>query len=123
MKNIKGYLIDPYTNSVKRVEVKGDYKAIYPLIDCHTFDIARVENNGDGIYIDDEGLLSLTPATRFFTYDGYPNPLAGKGLMLGCNRAGDSINVKLSLAAVTKKIKFYSLAEIRATYQGRGIAP
>ena len=114
MKNITGYLIDPYTNSVKRVEVKGDYKAIYPFIDCQTFDIARVENNGDGIYVDDEGLLTLTPETRFFTYDGYPNPLAGKGLMLGCNRAGDSINVKLSLAAVTKKIKFYSLAEIRA---------
>lgn len=114
MKNLTGYLINPYNNTVTAVEVKGDYKAIYPLIDCQTFDVARVEKNGDGIYIDDEGLLTLTPETRFFTYEGYPNPLAGKGLMLGVNRAGgDSVNPKMTLAQVAAKVKFLSLQEAR----------
>lgn len=114
-KTLTGYLIDPYANSVTEVEVKGDYKALYPLIDCDTFVIACRQDNGDGIFVDDNGLLTMTEHSRFFTFEGCHSPLVGKGLMLGCNAQGDSTNPKTPLAVVKSKIKFFSLDEVRRT--------
>lgn len=113
---MKAYLINPTKNEITEVKHNGDYKSIYPLIDAQTFDVARVEPNGDSVYIDDEGLLHLTASSRFFTYEGFHSPLAGKGLVLGLNqRTGKSVSVKTPIETVRAKVKFYSLNEVRKT--------
>ena len=55
---MKAYLIDPEKEEVTEVEYSGDYKDIYKLIDCSTFDIVGITPEGDCIYIDDDGLYA-----------------------------------------------------------------
>ena len=100
---MKAYLIDPYEQSVSEVEYNGDYNQIYKLIDATTFDVARIAN-GDSIYIDDEGLSK--DWQEFFMHKDYGNPLAGKGLVLGCNDEGDSTEPACTLEQLRGQVGF-----------------
>jgi hypothetical protein len=53
------------------------------LIDADCYDCARLNVEGDGLFVDDEGMFKEN--ARFFYHEDYPHPLAGKALMLGCN--------------------------------------
>lgn len=115
---MKAYLIDSNQETVTEVNHNGDYKEIYKLCGFQTFDVARVESNGDAIYVDDEGLLNITNETKFFVYEGYTNPLVGNGLMLGLNpHTGDSIAPETSLEDVKSKVKFLTLEQVRYKFQ------
>ena len=48
---MKAYLIDPEKEEVTEVDYSGDYKDIYRLIDCSTFDVVGITPKGDGIYV------------------------------------------------------------------------
>lgn len=109
---MKAILIDPYTNTVSEVEHNGDYREIYKKIDCECFTCVNIEDD-DTIFVDDEGLLKLTEETRFFVFDGYPQPLAGKGLVLGTDDAGETVAVKATLQEIRERVKFYSIHEVR----------
>ena len=112
---MKAILIDPYAETITPVEFNGDINEIYRLCDYQIFTVVSVEPNRDGIFVDDEGLLTLTDETKFFTYAGYPQPLAGKGLILGLNpKTGNSVSVKTPLDVVKSKVKFYTLAQVRS---------
>lgn len=106
------YLIDPAARTVTQVEYTGDYTNIYTHIDADCFDIVRVYRNGDGIFVDDEGLLK--PQEHFFLHRNYPNPLAGKGLMLGCDEEGESIAPQTSIETLREDITFLTRAELHA---------
>jgi hypothetical protein len=93
---MKAYLIDPFEHQVTEVEYSGDFRDIYKLIDAQCFDCARFNERGDAVYVDDEGLLGLRPMA-YFAVDGYLNILAGKGLVLGCDRNGESTSPTISL--------------------------
>lgn len=95
MRNVKAILIDPFEKTVTEIEHDADnYRAIYSKLSHETmpvscFTVVRINDQDDTIFIDDEGLLK--PCSHFFVYEGYPQPLAGKGLILGTNEEGDSI--------------------------------
>jgi hypothetical protein len=114
----KGILIDVLKRSFTEVEV-GDYKDIQKKVDCRAFDVVEFDKKND-VYVDDEGLLNLTSDTMFFMVDGYPNPLAGNGLILGINtKTGNSVNTTLTVDEVKGKVKFYTMKEIQQKV-GRG---
>lgn len=102
-------LIDPFTRTVTQVEWNGHYKQIAELIDCQLYDVARINRNGDGIFVDDEGLLK--GEQNFFVFDGYPNPLAGKGLLLGTDAEGNSITPHITLDEARRRTTFGDLVE------------
>lgn len=77
---MRAFLIDPNNQTITEVDYSGDYKQIYDLIDCHTFDVVYVDEN-HCIYVDDEGLMK--PNLFFWFEDLMPTPLAGKALLLG----------------------------------------
>lgn len=110
---MNAYLIDPVAETVTEVAYDGDYRSIYPLIQAECFDVASVESNGDAVYVDDEGLLNLTPATKFFWYGGYHSPLCGRGLMLGTDEEGNSVAPVTSIETVRQKIRFLTLDQVR----------
>jgi hypothetical protein len=56
------------------------------------------------IYVDDEGLLNNP--RYFFNYKGYDQPLAGRGLVLGVDREGDTIGTNLTIERLTPLISF-----------------
>lgn len=101
---MRAYLIDPGLKTVTLVDYTGDYKNIYTHIGCDTFDAIQINDNQDTIYVDDEGLLK--GPTSFFMVQGRDEPLAGKGLVLGTNEDGDSVEPKLTLEEVTAMVEF-----------------
>lgn len=78
---MKAYLIDPVKRSIEEVTYSGDYKEIYTLIGAQTFEIVGLTDDGDCVYIDEEGLLTNAPL-HMFALKHFPNPLAGRGLVL-----------------------------------------
>jgi hypothetical protein len=76
-----GYLIDPAANRVRPVEF-DTLDSIYNLLECRCFGVV-VLDNGDAIYIDDEGLLRQPE--WYFRHSAYRTDgfLAGKGLIVG----------------------------------------
>lgn len=99
-----GYLISPLDGTVQRVTVRN-YKDIYKWIDADCFDVARFAANGDGCFVDDNGLLVSRPPDDFFTLPDYPQPLAGKGLVLGVDDAGESISPKTDWLEFVQQVR------------------
>ena len=107
----KGFLIDPYTGTITETIIdstKGldDY---YSQLGCRSFDIANIDPNND-VYIDDEGMFNNT---MFFSIEGYYQPLAGKGIVMGFEaETGESISTSLTLDEVKAKVKFHTIGEV-----------
>lgn len=102
---IRAYLIDPFNETVSEVKYSGDYQDIYKLIDCETFTCVELNEHGDTVFVDDEGLVNGR-YQDFFKLRGYPSPLAGKGLVLGTNEDGESVEPKMSLEALREQVQF-----------------
>lgn len=101
---MRAILIDPFTRDITEVEYTGDIGCIYEHIQANCFDAARFDNKGDAVYVDDEGLLK--EPTHFFQIAGYPQPLAGRGLVLGVDREGESVSPTVSLDWVRANTTF-----------------
>ena len=93
---MRAYLIDPFARSVKQVEYRGAIEEIYSFIQADCFDCCRFSTaHNDGVFVDDEGLFK--PDQEFFMIGNYPSPLAGRGLVIGCDSEGESISAKSSV--------------------------
>lgn len=102
----KGYLIDPEAKKITHVNHDTkDYKQIYDLIDCKPSPFVIVHLDDENIiFIDDEGLLKNP--RYFFNIKGYPQPLAGKGLVLGCDSDGDTVSATIEYEDLKKLITY-----------------
>lgn len=109
---MKAFLIDPFTRTIETVEHDGSLDSIYELTGCSCFTVAEFDEEGNGAYVDDEGLLK--PNQEFFFMSGYPQPLAGRGLVLGCNEDGETIEPTLTLNDLKERVKFLTTAQVRA---------
>jgi hypothetical protein len=102
---MRSFLIDPFKQEITEVAYSGDIKQIYQLTDCETFDCVRINKHGDGIFVDDEGLFAED--ARFFLHSDYPNPLAGKGMVIGCDMTnGESASAHTTLDELLAKVKW-----------------
>lgn len=101
---MKSILIDPKNQAIKEVEYNGNFKHIYKLIDADTFDIARLYDNGEGAYIDDEGLFK--EKQYFWIHRNFPTPLAGAGLLLGADEDGNDKQPETSIEKLTHDVKW-----------------
>ena len=105
MKAFKTFLVDPFTQTINEVQYRGEYKHIYELIDCDTYDCARINRFGDALFVDDDGLYK--EAQAFFVHADYPQPLAGKALVLGCDmKDGETIAPTTTLDELREKVMF-----------------
>ncbi len=84
------YLIDPIKQSITEVEV-GSSSDITKLLDVRMPTCADyMTQNGDTLYVDDEGLLHEDHDNHCFAMGGY-DPIYGKGLIMGFDpETGDS---------------------------------
>jgi hypothetical protein len=104
---MKAYLIDPEKQSVEQVDYTGVYTNIYEHIGEDCFAIARFNEKGDCVYVDDNGLLK--PQRAAFLVNGYRSFLVGKGLVLGTDYEGESVEPKCSLEWLKQNTAFFSL--------------
>ena len=81
------------------------WRDVAPIIDCQTFDAVRLYENGDGVYIDDEGLY--VENQWFWIHRNYPQPLAGKALFIGLEiETGEDRDLQTDIQEIRKDIKF-----------------
>jgi hypothetical protein len=115
---MKAILIDVNNEAISEIELSNDYTEIYKHLKCDTFTCVVPEGISDAIYVDDEGLLKVDLLTKFFLYNGYPQPLAGNGLILGTDmETGESISTSLSISEVQNNVKFLDIIEVMAINQ------
>ena len=96
-------LINPFDETVKEAVYGGDYREIYNLIDCRTFDVVSL-SNADDLYVDDEGLLK--DENRYFSWSG--RNFAGMGLIMGHDDEGETIETTYDLQEVVDRVEFLS---------------
>ena len=100
---MKAYKVDPYNNVITTIEMSDDYREISENIGCDLFCVGRTLPNGDTLFVDDEGFMKES-VTRGFMFDG--QFFAGNGILLGCNRAGESQSVKLQELEFSTRVIF-----------------
>tara|TARA_R110002167_G_scaffold165089_4_gene362039 strand:- start:580 stop:996 length:417 start_codon:yes stop_codon:yes gene_type:complete len=100
---MQAILIDTPNQTIEIVDYSGDYKDIYGLLGCDLFTTVYLEGVGeDTLYVDDEGLYVENQV--FFGIAGCPQPLAGRGLILGTDDEGDSTDCTSSLDTIKKMV-------------------
>ena len=112
MTMIKVIRIDSAERRIHEVEIESDNtEHICEQVGCRLFDIVRLEN-GDAIFIDDEGLLTATDQNAWFAIDEYNGILVGNGLVIGSNDMGEGVDAKTTIEDLENRIKFGKLVEV-----------
>lgn len=101
---MRSYLIDPHTQQITEVEHNGDYRQIYEFIQARPFTVVTINDKRDGIFVDDEGLYR--EGQRFFKLEGYEQPIAGRGLVLGCDDEGETVAPTITLSELKGRISW-----------------
>ena len=118
----KAILINPFNKTIEMVEYDfgGSYLQISHLIgteECVKPLFQAIDIDGtNSIYIDEEGLYRETQA--YFMWEGYHQPLQGKGLILGTDweGEGESIPTTLSLDEVKEKVSFHDNVQVAPSF-------
>lgn len=107
MKTKRAIIIDAHKREVREDEFpdKGSLESLQKAVEGY-IELVRIRPDVE-LYVNEEGLMQ-TPQD-FFTFDGYPQPLAGNGVIFGGKFAKHA-----TLDEVRAKVKFVSLAEVRA---------
>lgn len=100
---MKAILINPFDETITEVDFIGDYRSIYKLIDCSTFDVMELPRNG-ALYVDDEGLF--TERQAFFYWEGAHQPIANKALILGTDEYGSNLPSPFTVEEVKAAVTF-----------------
>lgn len=104
---IQAYLIDPDTRTVEAVDMTGGaqhLEDIRKLLKCRLITTAPMGER-DTVYCDDEGLIR-GPVYQFFGISGYPQPIAGRGLVVGLDADGYDTSPSLGLDEVRERVFF-----------------
>lgn len=109
---MKAYLIDTPNKRVSEVEWDGDYKSIHKLIKASPYAVVQINEHGDSVFVDDEGLINGNPH-GWFVHKNYPQPLRGYGLVLGLDDdTGESIAPRATIDELRAQITFPEDSEL-----------
>ena len=112
MNYMTGILIDPFLKKVTNVNVGTDHtlQDMYKHIGCSMVEVVNYKHISvvEDIWVDEEGLLKPTGEQRFFKVSNLPylhnGVIAGRGLILGSTREGETISTSLTIEEVTPRI-------------------
>lgn len=109
---VRGILIDPFECSVSEVQVDADdIRDIYRLLSHESMPVDIFQTVSiapqEAIFVDEEGRIKH--CDRWFVWEGYPEILAGKGLILGSNGHGDTASTKIDLQEAKRWVSFGEL--------------
>lgn len=115
-RKVRAILIDPFACIVADVELEStDLPNLHRQLshEAHPVRFLAVAycpflRVGEAIYFDNQG--SLERPVRFFRIAGLERPLAGRGLILGTDKEGNTVSATSSLELITAAVTF---AEMR----------
>jgi hypothetical protein len=126
-RGMKAYLIDSAAQTITEIEYSG-LAALQSLIGGY-IEVAWTWQNGDVVYVDEEGLLK--PQSAFFRLaprrDG--QPLAGNGVLVGREQAAKNADGYItlppttSLDALRSQVQFLSYEQVQAWAKGNASEP
>lgn len=103
---MKAYLIDTPNKQIVEVDYDGNYKSIYGFIKADLFTVVRLNEQGDTLFVDDEGLINGNPH-GWMMIENYPQPLRGYGLVIGSDVERDEDKEpSISLDELRAKVSF-----------------
>lgn len=92
-------------------EYSGCFRDIYehirtPKRKPTTFEGCAINGDafGDTMYVDEEGLLH-GDATHWILVEGFPNPVAGRGFILGTDEEGDGATPNTTIAELWPRVR------------------
>jgi hypothetical protein len=99
--------IDVRHRTVVRVDMGTELQDFYWHIGCTCMEAVypRGLDPRDRLYVDEEGLL--TPGKKFFLIEGFEQPLAGNGLIVGHDDEGETVSAHTLFKDVWPKIEFF----------------
>src|SRR5262245_55246748 len=123
-KTHQGILIDPVEKTVTDVVVDA-YPGWKEVLKCDDINAVTIIEHADGfretIWVDGEGLLAAEPGP-FFMWEGlerrhgYPNPLCGRGLVLGTDTEGETQSTRLTADMVRPYVSYPNIEFEGFTY-------
>lgn len=88
--------IDPEARTIQEIETKGDLAAMKEILSDGPC-MVRV-TDGDVLWVGDNGFIK--EGMPVFRLDGYANPLAGVGFILGLDEEGENVATTVEVALV-----------------------
>lgn len=122
MRKFKAIKIDAENKQITEIEVTDGLQSYYDAIGCDLITTATYIGN-DCVYVDDEGLLKQPTddegnriSVKGFEINGYPQKLAGSGVVVGTTPGGDSTTPNLTVDVVKRLVTFCEItpAEVDA---------
>jgi len=111
-KKITCIKIDVATQQVYGLRIPSTLEAIYGALECDIIEIGARAENGDVLFIDEEGLLR-EPRKDYFRLTGYRTTFCGHGLMVGEeDENGDNRDVTTTIESLRKSVTFHRGNEI-----------
>ena len=124
---MKALFIDPTDETIRFLSYDGDYKSIYRILGCRTFEAVSPFDNGDTLWIDEEGLLKDSNFAFKIKADDEKKfswqTVLGKALVLGTDAEGESIECKTTLEDLKSRISFQGKVAIENDGQGFTLTP
>jgi hypothetical protein len=115
---MRAIFIDAVNHTVEEIDLPYEtegYRVINDKIGCRTMTLGYTFPNQDVLFVDDEGLMNHPE--NFIILEGYEQPLAGSGLILGTDEWGESIPAKTGLADIKTKIAFANAEAVREWFR------
>ena len=106
-KKLRAILIDPEKHTIEEFVFNGTLDGMYAAIGCNTVCSVRVNREGDILWVDDNGML--TEGLAVWRWGSFGHPLAGRGLVVGCDEIGRDQDATIALDLVRADVLFTDL--------------
>jgi hypothetical protein len=105
---MKAFLIDPERQVILPITIADTLEAMYELIGCDLVEPVRLNQQGDTVWVDEEGLLKPDPRHffRIVSADGVGTELAGKGIVTGSTPDGNNRDAQLSFQRLAAMVQW-----------------
>jgi hypothetical protein len=116
---MKALRINVVARRVEQIDLNPGLPAIYRAIgnSCNCFACPLFFDNGDALYVDDEGLLKKQNGG--FCYSDWAQAVAGNALIVGIDESGENIDCKSTASQIIKGLNWldaYAMESIRELY-------
>lgn len=112
---MKAYMIDAHEKRVYDILISGVENIASALRRARYYQIAHVFQNGDTVFVDEEGFLK--PQTAYFRIRGYDAIFAGDGVAVGPENTG--YDVQRSINDVRAQVEWLTRAQVVAELRGK----
>lgn len=103
-----GILIDPINRTVTNIPLDNStIDDLHEAMQCQIFTVGGyLDDKGNCLYVDDEGLFVPPTEQGFFRLKGIDNTYAGRSIVIGTDEEGQSITPSISREIVETMVQW-----------------